>query len=990
MQIITDYSTGAPRFKVIGGGDSGDAVAVSLTTAERTAITPDAGVLIWDTDLEKLFIGDGSTAGGVEVQGGGGEGTVTGIEASVDGGTATITATGSTTSVKITGTGGMDVKGNTNGEIELGTPGVYRGRKELYDNLKNARFFANVGTPLTILHMSDVHGDTDALTRIIADKTYLGNNVEEMICTGDMSFGVGGEIASWWNKNILTCIGNHDSVTESGGVYDWTGVSMADRDAYYIAPFESNWSITHTSGTSYYYKDYTMQGVRLIVMDGMLYVGSSTTTEAATQTAWLETLLADAITNSLHVVIAIHAPHGGAKLKECSFSPFVDGSWTMPTNSDANTPAVVINAVASAISNGLYFVGYLSGHIHTDFVMDVTGDGTQLMYCVACAATNYPSQWQNSDMYRGDQLDAYNLVTIDTNKKYIKIIRGGGADVDNKTRPRIEMTVEYSSGTIISEGRANTAKLAEVAVTANTASSLDASAVGYGLEVNGGTISDARHIPLVTVNGGTVTLDADKAYLVYANESAVTLNAEANPGGKVGRDTTLQLVVTSTDNVTLGNGVVFASTLQPTSMNYCTAHYFSDKTVITIDYSVVSQWYTVTSASGTADGSLYFGLMDSSLADTVFIQEDSSIFGSTVALGGATVSTQKKFIGSGSTNSILSGLLNVTADGDFYASNCSVTGGTFNNASGSCTLEDVSLVGDSCIVSAGSTVTLLGTITYEQGQYFELKANAAVNGSALVDLNHQQRFAGDTTFYVSGLKITNGNGNSANWNGGGVIVWGSGKFNMDGCEIYGCTAANGGSGGFAHISGANTGGTATNCYIHDNITAESGTVYATTSSQIRFENCIISGNTSGGYGGAFSLGGVTGTVIKGCTVSDNTCPHPEMNGMYILGTSATITIENCVFCINQNIALGGTTPTLTIKGSLVLLAKIASVSSAVGKVVIVSGATVDVTGNTYTNVIQPGGNIEVQGNITFIRADGTSVTISSGTYSTIKSDGTTA
>lgn len=38
-----------------------------LTTAQRTAVTPEDGEPIWDTDLSALYIGDGSTAGGVLV-----------------------------------------------------------------------------------------------------------------------------------------------------------------------------------------------------------------------------------------------------------------------------------------------------------------------------------------------------------------------------------------------------------------------------------------------------------------------------------------------------------------------------------------------------------------------------------------------------------------------------------------------------------------------------------------------------------------------------------------------------------------------------------------------------------------------------------------------------------------------------------------------------------------------------------------------------------
>lgn len=70
--IIRDYSTNAPRFKFEGEiGGSGVEV---MTTAERTAITPDEGKLIYDSELEALYVGDGVTAGGIPVGSGGGGG----------------------------------------------------------------------------------------------------------------------------------------------------------------------------------------------------------------------------------------------------------------------------------------------------------------------------------------------------------------------------------------------------------------------------------------------------------------------------------------------------------------------------------------------------------------------------------------------------------------------------------------------------------------------------------------------------------------------------------------------------------------------------------------------------------------------------------------------------------------------------------------------------------------------------------------------------
>lgn len=44
------------------------------TDAQRTAATPAAGEPVWVTDTQKLYVGDGSTAGGIEIAGGGGGG----------------------------------------------------------------------------------------------------------------------------------------------------------------------------------------------------------------------------------------------------------------------------------------------------------------------------------------------------------------------------------------------------------------------------------------------------------------------------------------------------------------------------------------------------------------------------------------------------------------------------------------------------------------------------------------------------------------------------------------------------------------------------------------------------------------------------------------------------------------------------------------------------------------------------------------------------
>ena len=307
-------------------------------------------------------------------------------------------------------------------------------------------------SPLTLLHFSDIHGDTAALNRIVKQAESL-NYISDMICTGDIvadTYEDAATFGAWWNPKVMTCIGNHDTATYTSQTgYDWTAVSMANRDAYYIAPFESNWGITHTSGTSYYYKDYTSEKVRLIVLDAMLYARTAVASEADAQNQWLTDLLASAKTNNLHVLIACHSPHDGAVSKVCSFSRY--GQRTMEENLDCNLPQAVIDIVASAKTNGLNFVGYIVGHTHNDYIWDAENDGKQLMYCVACANVVQRAQWIEADLYKDTKHNAYNIVTIDTANTLVKIIRGGGADMDDHMRTRKAICIDYSTGTIVGE-----------------------------------------------------------------------------------------------------------------------------------------------------------------------------------------------------------------------------------------------------------------------------------------------------------------------------------------------------------------------------------------------------------------------------------------------------------------------------------------------------------------------------------------------------------
>lgn len=323
---------------------------------------------------------------------------------------------------------------------------------EIKQKLQKARYTDQGVTPLTILHFSDIHGDKAALRRIMDQAESYGNLVDDIICTGDFVPNTWQEIESWWNPRAMVVIGNHDTASYNNGTYNWTYLTMAERVEYYLEPFESEWDIVRETGKSYYYKDYADANVRMICIDYMTYWQDQSSTESNAQTTWLQNTLADAIENELHVLIAIHGPvkdtSQGAQLDavDCSFTKYG------LTQSDSNALAfsAIVSSVLTAINNGLNFIGYICGHLHWDAVY-ITPDEKQLEFAAATANVTQRSQWNGFDLFKGTEADAYNLVTIDTTRKLVKLIRGGGADMDGHMRQRKSICFDYNTNTIITE-----------------------------------------------------------------------------------------------------------------------------------------------------------------------------------------------------------------------------------------------------------------------------------------------------------------------------------------------------------------------------------------------------------------------------------------------------------------------------------------------------------------------------------------------------------
>ena len=299
--------------------------------------------------------------------------------------------------------------------------------------------------PLALFHFSDVHGDAIETERISNVYQDLVNKCDDVICTGDIvalrysndaTFMTDGSMS----KNYLLAIGNHDVLTDENG-FDFTQRATQEQQyAKFFAPNIANWGVTYTSNKTYYYKDYSAKKIRFIVLNNML-----TSTDATDQLTWLETTLADAITNDYSVVIGMHYPVYGFTKIDCAF-----------TRRDREIPSAdccdisICQKVQTFIDDGGDFICYIGGHKHGDYIGYSSAYPAQISILVDSANRQQSNQY--SDLMRVDgeiSQDLYNVVVFDKSISTIKIIRIG-CDVDNYMRHRDMLCINYQTKNILS------------------------------------------------------------------------------------------------------------------------------------------------------------------------------------------------------------------------------------------------------------------------------------------------------------------------------------------------------------------------------------------------------------------------------------------------------------------------------------------------------------------------------------------------------------
>ena len=335
--------------------------------------------------------------------------------------------------------------------------------------------------PLCILHFSDLHSDAVNLRRIVEYRNAYAEYIDDVIGTGDIIRDEYNQSFNFWSEcgadSFLMSTGNHEyylRTDETGHFYE----NVTPKQVYdkFFAPYIANWGTVNfpetaaTNGQCYYYKDYIVQGIRLIVLDNMANMIPSERDNTGVQAAWLESVLSDARTNNLHVMCAIHI---GTTVETLFDTPF--SALKNVLNSDGNSQEFLEfyslrDKVENFIAQGGVFIGWIGGHRHLDSIGMITGYN-QMSIHVATASggmySNTDTGHGNTDasnnghswwlVPRGDDCDredgtrgqdCFNIISIDPEKMMLRVFKVG-SNIDRYGRRKDSLVYNYGTKQLI-------------------------------------------------------------------------------------------------------------------------------------------------------------------------------------------------------------------------------------------------------------------------------------------------------------------------------------------------------------------------------------------------------------------------------------------------------------------------------------------------------------------------------------------------------------
>lgn len=304
--------------------------------------------------------------------------------------------------------------------------------------------------PLTLLHFTDIHGTQDALERIVEFRDENADYIDDAVCTGDM---VAASIAykgmDFWDavdgaESILMTIGNHDLVSSTTG--NATVATLAEQYEMYIGKYSNNWGNASTvNDKTWWYKDYNSQKIRLIGLGSSYTMGPS---DLADEIQWLSNTLTAAKSLDYSVIVAQHYLPSDVVYVDCNFTQTYGRSDGVQHIDNG-----LMDVIQEFINDGGKFVCHLCGHTHQDLIAYSSSYKDQYFIC-GTTSSSYSLQQQFGDQARvknTKSIDAFNVITFDTNRSQLKIIRVG-ADRDMIMRSRKVLCMNYDTKTIVYQG----------------------------------------------------------------------------------------------------------------------------------------------------------------------------------------------------------------------------------------------------------------------------------------------------------------------------------------------------------------------------------------------------------------------------------------------------------------------------------------------------------------------------------------------------------
>ena len=309
-----------------------------------------------------------------------------------------------------------------------------------------------------LLIAGDIHHDDERMNNII---TYLNaiDAFDAGIMLGDIAGDTSADITTYYNdavshtqKPFLTLIGNHDIKGTS------TAAEIYNK---YIAPniqYAELASGEHTAGKCYYYKDFSVYGIRLIVLDQYEYPDNDSNYTrgiicySQDQINWLiETL--NSTPADYGVIVAVHAwagamtreadniltapryngsPYSPEKLMDGYVIPDIINAWVNGTTLSATytyTPSgawTTLNVSADFTSRGAgEFITYIGGHWHMSVLAHCTAYTYQKSYNVDCANAVYGIQSDTPRRIGTRSEDCFCALAVDRDAKTVKVFRVG-------------------------------------------------------------------------------------------------------------------------------------------------------------------------------------------------------------------------------------------------------------------------------------------------------------------------------------------------------------------------------------------------------------------------------------------------------------------------------------------------------------------------------------------------------------------------------------